>query len=273
LCAALALPGDDEGVVEIYVKENDQRIPFRIHLRTPAGKPVQAPNLPFWKDHFASPGGTFLALPEGDYPAEIERGPEYEAVSEKIHVRGHAESGAPIDLKRIANMAAEGWWSGDLHVHRPLADIELLMKAEDLHVAPVITWWNNRDLWEGKAIPERQGVRFDNDRFYTVMAGEDEREGGALMYYGLMKPLAIRGAAREYPSPVKFLLEAKETPGVHVDIEKPFWWDVPTWLATGKIDTMGIAVNHMCRSTMMEAEAWGKPRPADRLPPPLGVDH
>jgi len=48
---------------------------------------------------------------------------------------------------------------------------------------------------------------------------------------------------------------------------------VPTWLATGKIDTIGLANNHMCRSTMMPEEAWGKPRPADRLPPPLGVGH
>jgi len=273
VCAALALTPADEGVVEIVVKENDHRIPFRMHLSSPAGKPVQAPNHPFWKDHFSAPGGLSLSLPEGRYPAEIERGPEYESASTQILVRGKEESAAEIPLKRIADLASEGWWSGELHVHRPLADIELLMRSEDLHVAPVITWWNNRDLWDGKEIPERQVVRFDENRFYSIMAGEDEREGGALMYYGLTRPLAIRAAAREYPSPVKFLLEAKQAPGVHVDIEKPFWWDVPTWLATGKIDTIGLANNHMCRSTMMPEEAWGKPRPADRLPPPLGVGH
>jgi len=57
---------------------------------------------------------------------------------------------------------------------------------------------------------------------------------------------------------------------VHVDIEKPFWWDVPVWLASGQVDTLGIANNHMCRSTVYPSEAWGKPRDASRLPAPLG---
>ena len=55
-----------------------------------------------------------------------------------------------------------------------------------------------------------------------------------------------------------------------IDIEKPFWWDVPVWLANGEIDSIGLANNHMCRSSMMENEAWGKPRDAARLPPPRG---
>ena len=57
---------------------------------------------------------------------------------------------------------------------------------------------------------------------------------------------------------------------VWVDIEKPFWWDVPTWLATGQMNSVGIANNHMCRSSMYPNEAWGKPRDTGRLPAPLG---
>lgn len=271
LCAALALSPQDGKVVDIAVTEQGRPVPFRIHLQDPAGRPVKAPGAPFWKDHFVAEGSVAVTLPPGEYPAEIERGPEHEAWSGVIKTDG--DKGLRVDLKRIANLAGEGWWSGDLHVHRPLADVERLMKAEDLHVAPVITWWNDRDPWNGQEIPKEHGFRFDGNRFYTNTAGEDEREGGALMYYGLTKPLAIRGAAREHPSPAQFLLQAKTTPGVHVDIEKPFWWDVPTWLATGNVDTIGLAVNHMCRSTMLAGEAWGKPRPADRLPPPLGVGY
>jgi len=271
--AALTLAPQDDGVVEFTLKDNPAVVPFRIHLQPDGGKPIQPPGVPFWKDHFIANGSILLHLSPGMYSVAVERGPEFSAESLALSVEAGKESGVQGSLRRLANPAAEGWWSGDLHVHRPLADIELLMKAEDLHVAPVITWWNDRNLWEGRELPKAPVVAFDSDRFYSVMAGEDEREGGALMYYGLPKPMAIKGAAREYPSPVKFLLEAKQAPGVHVDIEKPFWWDTPTWIATGKIDTIGIAVNHMCRSTMMEKEAWGKPRPADRLPPPLGVGH
>jgi hypothetical protein len=55
-----------------------------------------------------------------------------------------------------------------------------------------------------------------------------------------------------------------------VDVEKPFWWDVPVWLSSGLVDTIGIANNHMCRSKMYSDEAWGKPRDVQRLPAPLG---
>src|SRR5262249_15553543 len=113
-------------------------------------------------------------------------------------------------------------------------------------------------------------VQFDKNRFYHVMAGEDEREGGALLFFGLSRPLDIAKAAREFPSPMKFVAEAKQQPGAWIDIEKPFWWDVPVWLASGLGDSISLATNHMCRDRMYETEAWGKARDAQRLPPPQG---
>src|SRR5690606_24056049 len=62
----------------------------------------------------------------------------------------------------------------------------------------------------------------------------------------------------------------QRNPAVWIDIEKPFWWDVPLWLASGKMDSIGLANNHMCRSQMYESEAWGRPRDTDRLPSPRG---
>jgi hypothetical protein len=57
---------------------------------------------------------------------------------------------------------------------------------------------------------------------------------------------------------------------VWIDIEKPFWWDVALWLTTGKMNSIGLANNHMCRDRMYETEAWGKPRFVERLPAPHG---
>src|SRR5262249_43060989 len=42
------------------------------------------------------------------------------------------------------------------------------------------------------------------------------------------------------------------------------------WLASGQVDTIGLANNHMCRDRMYETEAWGKARDGQRLPPPRG---
>ena len=55
-----------------------------------------------------------------------------------------------------------------------------------------------------------------------------------------------------------------------MDIEKPFWWDVPIWLASGKVNSIGLANNHMNRSGMLENEAWGRPRDTNRLAAPRG---
>jgi hypothetical protein len=260
------------GRLEITVADDKREgsMPCRVHLKDPTGKPVKAEKLPFFRDHFVCSGKVQLALAPGNYSYEIERGPEYLMRTGSVAVTASATQGLNLKLEHLADMAAQGWWSGDVHVHRPVDDIELLMQAEDLHVAPVMTWWNAKNEWSQRKPPADLLVRFDRNRFYHVMAGEDEREGGALLYFNLKEPLSIASATREYPSPMKYLGEARQHSGVWVDIEKPFWWDVPVWLASGQVDSVGLANNHMCRDQMYESEAWGKPRDQERLPPPRG---
>jgi hypothetical protein len=245
-------------------------VPCRIHLKNASGKPAHPNGLPFWHDHFSCPGAAELDLAPGAYAYEIDRGPEFLLSTGKVTV---AETEAPsltTRLRRLVNLAKEGWWSGELHVHRPPADVELLMRAEDLHVAPVITWWNNQNPWRNQPLPAQPLVRFDGDRFYHLLGGEDERGGGALLYYNLNKPLNLAGAKREWPSPMKFLAQAREQPGAWVDVEKPFWYDVPVWVASGLVDSIGIAHNHMHRGGVMANEAWGRPRDKARFPDPQG---
>lgn len=279
---SLASPEDDlakkPGRLEIIVREAGRAVPARVHLRDQAGKVHVAAGQPAWDDHFVCAPGARLELPAGRYHYEIERGPETSSSAGEVAIQAGAASTLGVDLVRIADLASQGWWSGELHVHRPLEDVPLLMRAEDLHVAPVITWWNKTNLWTGKKRPEPLVVRFDGNRYHGVMGGEDEREGGALLYFGLDEPLPITDATREYPSPMRYLREARTRAGaqarggraLHVDLEKPFWWDAPVWLASGQVDTLGLANNHMCRTRMYPDEAWGKPRDAGRLPEPRG---
>lgn len=253
----------------IHEGDSDAPLPCRVHLYDPAGQPVRAASLPFWKDHFVCPGIVVLDLPAGRYRYEIERGPEYRPAAATIDV-GDGPLNVRVALHRTIDMAARGWWSGDLHVHRAVEEVPLLMRAEDLRVAPVITWWNDNNAWKSRPLPDDPLVMLEDGRVYHVMAGEDERQGGALLYFNLTKPLEIAGAGREHPSPMRFLAEARRHVGSHVDVEKPFWWDVPVWVAGEQVDTIGLANNHMCRSQMYENEAWGRPRDANRLPPPHG---
>ena len=190
---------DESSPVQIEISVRDkisgQEVPCRIHLKDAAGKAHKPPTLPFWFDHFVCPGAASIELERGAYTIEIERGPEFSRISERIDVKENAK--LAYQLERLVNLSEEGWWSGDLHVHRTVDDIELLMRAEDLHVAPVITWWNEQNMWDKRPLPAEPLTCFDGNRYYQVMAGEDEREGGALLYFHLRKPLgdiAISGA-------------------------------------------------------------------------------
>jgi hypothetical protein len=262
----------DRVTLEIQVSDSaGQALPCRIHLADSAGKPQQAPGQPFWRDHFVSDGRVALELAPGAYTYQIERGPEYQRVAGRINLEPGPAVTVKIALKRIADLRKQRWYCGDLHVHRPAGDMPLLMKAEDLDIAPVITWWNKNSLWKDQPIPDSPLRRFDGSRFYHVMAGEDERHGGALLYSNLDKPIDITSAAAEYPSPMNFVAEARRRDRkVWIDIEKPFWWDVPVWLASGEMDSIGLANNHMQHGGMMANEAWGKPRDTTRFPGPLG---
>ncbi|MEZ6113783.1 MAG: CehA/McbA family metallohydrolase [Pirellulaceae bacterium] len=285
------------GELEIRtVDENGQLTPARMHLRDEQGRPVRVRDYPYWNDHFVFPGKAILKLKTGTYRFEIERGPEYRTHHGHFIIEPNAGDNHEVALSRFVDMKSEGWWSGDLHIHRSPDDIELLMRAEDLHVAPVITWWNDNNHWAERGLPEHALHQYGEHYFAHLLAGEDEREGGALLYFNLEQPLAITGASREYPSPVEFLklarksaatpesaengesgdeppvnrLTAGESAPLHVDIEKPFWWDMPIWVASGMTHSIGVANNHLQRDEMLSNEAWGKPRERITYPDPHG---
>ena len=69
----------------------------------------------------------------------------------------------------------------------------------------------------------------------------------------------------------QFLELARQQTGVHVDVEKPFWWDMPVWVALGLVDSIELAHNHMWRNGMLDNEAWGKPRDKVFYPSPRGT--
>src|SRR5207245_1628571 len=56
-----------------------------------------------------------------------------EVSTEPAHLR--------LPLHRWTDMARRGWFSGDTHVHRTLAELSNLVLAEDLNVAFPLTYW------------------------------------------------------------------------------------------------------------------------------------
>ena len=159
------------------------------------------------------------------------------------------------------------WYSGETHVHRPVEQIELLMRAADLHVAEVITWWNNTNLWQSRPLPESTIVRFDGNRFYDLLAGEDERGGGALLFFQLRQPLSIARCrtASIRPRSISFNKPGNSrTPG---SISKSrFGGTFPSGWRPEQIDSVGLVHNHLQRDGMLENEAWGRARDRCAIP-------
>jgi hypothetical protein len=259
--------------VELLVSEagGTRPVPCQVRLLNEQQKPLLPPHLPGWHDRFVCDGQATFDLPPGRYRYEISRGPEYAIAAGELTV---AESDDTpklrFALQRLTHLAAEGWWSGETHLHRGPEQVPLLMQAEDLHIACAHTWWNDGNAWANHPVPANPLAQCDGDRFYDQLCGEYERGGGALLFIGLKQPLPIAGSQHEYPPAMKFLLLAGEHPGVWVDVEKPFWWDMPLWVASGQIDAIGIAHNHMNVVGVMDNEAWGKPRDRAKYPGPHG---
>jgi len=155
--------------VRLVDADSQQPIAARMHLRGAGGKPFKPPKTAFWKDHFPVDGAMTFTLRPGHYQFELERGPEYKSVDGHFEIRAGAEDTKVVSMSRFVDMASQGWWSGDLHVHRKLVDIEPLMRADDLHIAPVITWWNAHGRNATAGPVARPLVTFDGNRYYTCL--------------------------------------------------------------------------------------------------------
>ncbi len=86
--------------------------------------------------------GGFEATAAGRARMGVVRGIEYEPVDLEVSVRPDAVTTADVRLRRWSHMAADGWRSGDVHVHLHYGgelalapeDAALAARAEDLHV-------------------------------------------------------------------------------------------------------------------------------------------
>ena len=250
------------GVLQLTVVDRETRrpIPCRMHLRNAAGRPRKPRGLPFWEDHFVFAGNITMKLPLGQYSFELERGPDYVERGGRFVINRNASDSKEVDLFRFVDMSSHGWWSGDLDVRRPVGDIELLMLAEDLHVVPVTTWWNDQDPWRGKSLPEKLVIQFDRNRYYHLMAGAHTWPGGTLLCFNLPAPLGTAAVSGEFPPPITYLEKARQHAGAWVDVSRPFWWDLPMLVAHGQVDSIQLAHGNLCRERVIESEAGGKAR-------------
>ena len=251
-------------------------LPCRVHL-TAGGKVIYAPGCPRYERDadFCCDGRFEVDVPAGPVEMLLEKGPEWPSRAETLNLPAATTTTLERTLERWIDMNAEGWFSGDLHVHRPPADVPLLMRAEDLNVAPVLTHWNQQHLkgeppYLVEAAGDKEATHKRRPRVFHTLNQEDERIGGAILLFNLREPILRDGVYRHWPSGMAYHRAALGQPGVHVEVEKPFWWEAPVHVALGKVSSIGIVHNHYQRRGLMDNEAWGRARDTAQYPGPPG---
>ena len=92
--------------------------------------------------YFHSTGSAELTVPAGRVHVDVWRGPEYRVSRAEVTVPARQRVMHRVVLDRLANLPAQGWWSGDLHVHMNYGgayrntprQLAFQARAEDLHV-------------------------------------------------------------------------------------------------------------------------------------------
>ena len=264
-----AAPADPSGALlgSLHVEVQGagrQRVAARCYLTDESGKPW-TPAGAFTYDkrqehHFITQGAFDIAVPPGRYLLRVERGPEYQPWEAWLTLQVGKTHSETVRLIRWIDMNQRGWYSGDLHNHRPPEQIASLLLAEDLNLAPVIADW----VWEDRQRSNPPATtdpfrKVDPTHVYSLLDKEVERlkEGpGAVDLLGLKSAVPFEGY-RLYPPNDRFC-EAAHAQGGYVDAEKIVWRDIAALVALGHIDFAGIVHNHFNRHDVeFETDSWG----------------
>ena len=135
--------------VRVFDADTSRSTEARIYLKASDGKAYTPANAyhrvaarAIYYDFFHTDGHFVVDVPEGEVSLEAMKGFERLPVQKKVHVGAGQVTEVRIDLKRITNLKAKGWYSGSDHVHMNYAgnfhntpeNLLFMAAAEDLDV-------------------------------------------------------------------------------------------------------------------------------------------
>ncbi|MDA0813219.1 MAG: CehA/McbA family metallohydrolase [Verrucomicrobia bacterium] len=140
----------------------------------------QLPSIPYWKEPvmYQTSGDFSIQLPASEWRIAVDRGLEHIPVVKTITIAGESELKLQIELERWINLPANGWWSGDVHVHHPtLKDShrQFLLhyaRACDLHVVNALEMGHHQGTdFKQAGFGEKFRV---HDGDYWLASGQEE---------------------------------------------------------------------------------------------------
>ncbi len=161
------LPGPEALLVETF---SDQR---RLVFVRPGNATWPAP-----RPHAFYVDGTYrMRLPPGRYHLVVSKGPEYRVEQVDVLLEANSRRQLSLALKRWRDLPADGWYSGDVHLHidrrsSPNSAILAQMAAEDVHVASLLEMGNlHTTHFRQTAWGEASEARRDN---YLLVPGQED---------------------------------------------------------------------------------------------------
>ena len=177
-----------------YYQPRDNRLlPFSLTGKWPdtlaGNRPGKAP-IRYFGRFFYTPGEFTVEVPAGRARIEVWKGFEYRPETLMIDAATGESREARISLTRAAPMAAEGWYSGDPHLHFICASgadddtIFDLLEAEDVRMGFVLCYNENTSLYGGvmpeMATPQLHGLGLKSAckrGDYQIISGQEYRNG------------------------------------------------------------------------------------------------
>ena len=251
---------------EIVDAQTGKRLPARLYVRSADGRwhfarsaSPEGAAVEFRKQRFKTSvemhttlsAHPFVAdVPAGRYTLTVERGKEYLPAETAVDV-GEKPVEVTIRLQRWIDMAAKGWYSGDTHVHRTLADLPNVVLAEDLNVALPLSYW----VTSAYEAPRRAAVRPEpieadpthviypvNTEYEIFRVGTKRHTLGAVFILGHKTPFT-QGAP-----PVAPIAEKARREGALLDLDKHSWpWSLML-VPVMKVGLFELANNHCWRT-------------------------
>lgn len=182
-----------------------------------------------------------FSLPDGQYLFSMIRGPEYRIITGNFSLERTSLDDHSVALPRMVEMLQEGWTSGDCCVPPSPYSLPLRMASEDLHLATVLGSMDAKPI-AGRAADEPP----ENDPSWI---NENATHEGGLVFYrheasndldandpDRKEAEGEGGDGRKSLLPVERMVKLGSQDDVKIAVENPFAWQLPVWLASGKVD-------------------------------------
>lgn len=197
-------------------------------------------------------------LPAGKYKFTVERGKEYLSHEQALEF-GDKSVKVTVKLKRFFDLAKLNWYSGETHVHRPLAELPTAMLADDLNVALPLTYWVTKSdtppTQGDKNAPAVKAELIKVDDTHVIYPMNTEYEiftvGGKSHTLGAIFALGHQTVFDKGVPPVREIALQTHREGGLLELDKHNWpWSMML-VPVMEVDLYELTNNHLWRTEFM----------------------